>query len=467
MPTRRLAALFIPLVLALSLAACGGSKSGADAKSGDVSEPSAAAASTSVLLEKAAGLNAAELDRAAASENAALAGASAAQRKAASGVSKFSGGTRVPVYRFYVPAKSVHFYTVSEAEKQTLQSTAAATHVYEGIAFYVSSTPAPGLSPVHRYYNRYYGTHFYTISADEQTYIAQYLPGLIHEGVAFYASQTAGAGLVAVTRFMQTRLGNHLFTRSAAEAQTIRSTLAALYHEEGTAFYVIDPAYVAPTAYKLPHSGVTDQQCYQAGSDTFVACSSAGATALNSQQDGHRVTVNPMSYSEVPNPAGGNFARTECVRDNVTGLIWEGKTASGLRAGSNTYTNYDDPAQPQKYDFGTNSYVNPTQAEIDAASNSVGYVNYVNSIALCGYTDWRLPTADELQGIVDYGVAYPGPTINTAWFLNTPGYWYRSSSPLVGDSGNAWYVNFGDGDVGSYDGYRGDSSWARLVRASQ
>ena len=31
----------------------------------------------------------------------------------------------------------------------------------------------------------------------------------------------------------------------------------------------------------------------------------------------------------------------DCVRDNVTGLIWEVKTTSGLRSWSNTYTWYD------------------------------------------------------------------------------------------------------------------------------
>ena len=80
---------------------------------------------------------------------------------------------------------------------------------------------------------------------------------------------------------------------------------------------------------KPPHTGVTASQCYQAGSNTLVSCSSSGAQALNSQQDGNRTSINARSYSLVPNASGGTYAITECVKDNNTGLIWEGKTASG------------------------------------------------------------------------------------------------------------------------------------------
>ena len=208
---------------------------------------------------------------------------------------------------------------------------------------------------------------------------------------------------------------------------------------------------------KLPHSGITSSQCYQAGSNTLVSCSSSGAQALNSRQDGNRTSINARSYSLVPNASGGTYAITECVKDNITGLVWEGKTASGTRAGSNTYTNYDSTASAQK-----SNGSNPTQAEIDASTNSMGYRNAVRASALCGFTDWRLPTVKELQTLVNYGVASPGPTIDTTWFPNTQGSYYWSSSPYVGYSNYAWYVDFGDGYVGN--GYRYDGNHVRLVR---
>ena len=215
---------------------------------------------------------------------------------------------------------------------------------------------------------------------------------------------------------------------------------------------------------KLPDTGITASQCYAAGSDTLVSCTSAAAIALNSQQDGMTgLDVSSpdssdgklgFSYSTV-----GSYAKTECVKDNLTGLTWEGKPTTGLRAASNTYTNYDNTAAAQFWSG--SAFVNPTQAQIDAATNTVGYVNAVNASALCGYTDWRLPTADELQGIVDYGVAYPGPAVDANWFPNTVGWAYWSSSPYVSLAYAAWYVEFGNGGV--HSDYRFDYH-VRLVR---
>jgi hypothetical protein len=209
-----------------------------------------------------------------------------------------------------------------------------------------------------------------------------------------------------------------------------------------------------PPVLMLTDTGITASQCYAAGSNVLTSCTSASAIALNASQDGMlgRDVSTPdaadgklgLSYSSVPNPAGGSFAVTECVIDNITGLTWEGKTATGTRAGSATFTNYDNTAQAQFWNG--SAYVNPTQTDIDAASNAVGYKNAVNASALCGYTDWRLPTADELQSLVDYSVAYPGPTIDGTWFPNTPSYcWYWSASPYAGGASGAWFVFFFSG----------------------
>jgi PKD repeat protein len=223
----------------------------------------------------------------------------------------------------------------------------------------------------------------------------------------------------------------------------------------------------------LPDTGVTANQCYQAGSDVLVSCTSAGAIALNAQQDGMigRDVSNPdnadgnlgFSYSTV-----GNYPVTDCVKDNITGLMWEGKPATGLRAASNMYTNFDDPTAAQIWD-GT-AHVNPTQEQIDAATNTVGYKNTVNASALCGYTDWRLPTVDELQSLVDYSrVVFPKPTIDITWFPNTANNLYWSASAYVTSTYVpypvlAWYIDFGTGRVDCYIHGRSQPGRVRLVR---
>ncbi len=226
---------------------------------------------------------------------------------------------------------------------------------------------------------------------------------------------------------------------------------------------------------RLPDTGITANQCYAAGSNALVICASATAIALSSQQDGmvgRDVAGNDNSdgkagFSYTKIGANGEVLAASattwsCVKDNITGLMWEVKTADGgLRDWTKTYTNYDSTTALQ-----INGTTAPTQAQIDAATNSVGFKNAVNSASLCGASDWRLPTADELQGIVDYGVAYPGPTIDATWFPNTQGSWFWSSSPDVDYAYGSWNVSFYVGLV-NYGSYRYHSVFVRLVRAGQ
>ena len=178
----------------------------------------------------------------------------------------------------------------------------------------------------------------------------------------------------------------------------------------------------AGAASVLTDTGIASHQCYKPGSSVLVTCTSDGARTLSTQQDG-------MRGRDVNTPDSGDgklgfrysavdsFDKTECVRDGITGLIWQGKPASGSRAGGNAFTNFDSITALQKL-VGL-VYVAPTQGDIDAASNSVGYKNAVNAAALCGFSDWRLPSPDELQSQVDYGAERPIPTVDGTWFPNT------------------------------------------------
>ena len=187
---------------------------------------------------------------------------------------------------------------------------------------------------------------------------------------------------------------------------------------------------------------------------------SAGSVTSSSATLTVNKTSTAQSYGQVANASDGLYDITECVQDNNTGLVWEGKTASPAtsRLGASTYSNYDSTTSEQKFVGGT-TYANPTQAEIDADTNSIGYKNSVNASSLCGYTNWRMPTKDELVGIV---ASSGSPRIDTTWFPNTQANLYWSSSEISVNPNAAWVVYFSSNNVIS--NYRENGVYVRLVR---
>lgn len=76
-------------------------------------------------------------------------------------------------------------------------------------------------------------------------------------------------------------------------------------------------------------------------------------------------------------------------------------------------------------------------------------LSYCDGLTYAGYSDWRLPTPQELLTIVDNG-RY-NPAIDTAYFPDTPSYDFWSSSSRVDDINYAWYVDFSYGSVSSFN----------------
>jgi hypothetical protein len=164
---------------------------------------------------------------------------------------------------------------------------------------------------------------------------------------------------------------------------------------------------------------------------------------------------NPTSPSSGANPH-------PCVRDNVTGLIWEVKTGDyGLRDKNWTYTWYDTNSPD-----GNRGYASGGTCYQPGLCDTEKYVVEVNAVGLCGYNDWRMPTVKELEGIAHLGRF--NPAIDPTYFPNTPSSPFWSASPCASNSLYALTVGFSSGDA-NFTGRNVSNGGAtvRLVRGGR
>jgi Protein of unknown function (DUF1566) len=88
----------------------------------------------------------------------------------------------------------------------------------------------------------------------------------------------------------------------------------------------------------------------------------------------------------------------------------------------------------------------------------------VAKLDIAGFTDWRLPTVEELFLLADR--TKHSPAIDTAYFPDCKSEWYWTSTPAASSPGDcAWFVGFDGG--GAFWGGQGSDGPVRAVRASQ
>jgi len=193
-------------------------------------------------------------------------------------------------------------------------------------------------------------------------------------------------------------------------------------------FLCLIPSHATAEFY-LPDTGQT--KCYDS-SGNEVACTDP----LGLGQDG-AYSVNAMSFTD--NNGDGT------VTDNNTGLMW------------------------QKCTVGQDPYTCSGSAQAKTWDDAQTACGDLNQTLFAGHSDWRLPSKKELITIIDYGIPYPGPTIDPA-FPNTvsgdnDGYWTSLSYSGNPSVSTAWYETFDYGSVYSAD--KGSPYYVRCVRGEE
>ena len=139
------------------------------------------------------------------------------------------------------------------------------------------------------------------------------------------------------------------------------------------------------------------------------------------------VTVSCTSrFTLLAQSTTSNHPATDCVKDTVTGLVWEGKPTSGTRMHTNTYTNYDSTTLLQY--LNGSAYIAPTAAQIAASNNSLGYLAAVNGTPVCGFSGgWRIPTDTELFDLSN-AIGLVSSPLAAYWLPNTNGSYLSSTA---------------------------------------
>lgn len=166
-----------------------------------------------------------------------------------------------------------------------------------------------------------------------------------------------------------------------------------------------------------------------------ISCPADESDAFYGQDAQAQYTFIPQSFTKL-NADGTIWTENDptphaMVRDNVTGLVWEVKTAE------------NSTEKPKWNDAKT----------------------YCEDLSIGDYSDWRLPTREELRSIADYGRT--ALLINPEYFPNIPNTlpFYWSSETFSTNTSKAWYFLF---NIGSSNiDFKTTSRYVMAVRCGQ
>jgi len=183
--------------------------------------------------------------------------------------------------------------------------------------------------------------------------------------------------------------------------------------------------------------GTGQTKCYD--DEKVIPCPKPGEPFYG--QDANYTINPPMTFAKLDgkgNPLPDDVKEWSMVKDINTGLIWEGKSDDGSIHDKVNKYNWQDAQDV--------------------------FISKLNKEKFGGYSDWRLPTTEELRNINYYDKC--DPSIDKTYFPNTVTILYWCSTEAANSINSAWGVGFYCGhDSGSVLKW---SSWpVRAVRGIQ
>ena len=136
-----------------------------------------------------------------------------------------------------------------------------------------------------------------------------------------------------------------------------------------------------------------------------------------------------------------NAPKWSCVEDVKNGLIWEVKSADGdIQDKNNSYTWFQPGA-----DEAPQGVADGGRCKGESDCDTYAYIEQINQKNYCGYSNWRLPTKEEMLSIVNLGDNAATATIDTEYFPDALPSWYWTASSNESHPEHAWYVLFKNG----------------------
>jgi hypothetical protein len=174
--------------------------------------------------------------------------------------------------------------------------------------------------------------------------------------------------------------------------------------------------------------------------DDAGGLNSTGASSLLGGLSAFGRDVNTLTQDNGDGALGFSFASVNsgaCIQDKVTGLIWQ--------------KNW------------------PITGIVYSGADAL--VDNANSTFLCGKTDWRVPTSNELLSLMNFSVPVNNPINADALNSLLSGDWmtgeFWTSETMATATDNAWVVSPGQGGVVSFLAKTASTPFVRLVSGAK